>query len=296
MDEKNFSKEEKQQEQKEQPSVDINQHRLFDVQSARLRTRRLSTTSIFSLVLSFVTLAAVYLYFSLTYISPVNTALRVNDIKVDNQTYDQVKAYLSKGNQGDGDIDNMVSMYLVDTIILSEKAKELGLKVDEKEIEPFAEHYGKMAERVALRTKLEEFLKEEAKNITEEEMRDFYEKMKDDYYAVADSEFQFYAVQSDMPIPDNYKLDTTRLTLQTATLEELRAYGIHLPEKGVHQIESPENDIYQYIIIVDGEVVYLPYEQVKESIRNTLYIQKTDGQIQEYLQEGRIVADIDYFR
>lgn len=296
MDEKNFSKEEKQQEQKEQPSVDINQHRLFDVQSARLRTRRLSTTSIFSLVLSFVTLAAVYLYFSLTYISPVNTALRVNDIKVDNQTYDQVKAYLSKGSQGDGGIDNIVSMYLVDTIILSEKAKELGLKVDEKEIEPFAEHYGKMAERVALRTKLEEFLKEEAKNITEEEMRDFYEKMKDDYYVVADSEFQFYAVQSDMPIPDNYKLDTARLTLQTATLEELRAYGIHLPKKGVHQIESPENDIYQYIIIVDGEVVYLPYEQVKESIRNTLYIQKTDGQIQEYLQEGRIVADIDYFR
>ena len=41
---------------------------------------------------------------------------------------------------------------------------------------------------------------------------------------------------------------------------------------------------------------YIPYEQIKENIKNAIYIQKTEGQITKFLEEGRAVYDIKYFK
>lgn len=287
-------------EQKKQndQSVDIESSNLIGVQQLTPRRKPLSSVAIISLLFSLLTVIGMYFYFTLNYVSPINTALRVGDIRIDNQTFDQVKAYIVETNQNSEEEvdDNFVSIYLADTAILSEKAKELGLSVTEEDYQDLADGYGKMAERVALRIKLEEFLKEEAE-ISEEEMKAFYEELKDDYYVV-DSTFDFYAIQSDTPIPENYTFENSELTLQKGTLKQLRLYGISHPKKGVFLIESEdENDkSYKYIVIVNGELQYIPFDQVKDKIEEALYIQKTDGRILDYLQEGRVVYDIRYFR
>lgn len=287
-------------EQKKQndQSVDIEPSNLIGVQQLTPRRKPLSSVAIISLLFSLLTVIGMYLYFTLNYVSPINTALRIGDIHIDNQTFDQVKAYIVETNQNSEEEvdDNFVSIYLADTAILSEKAKELGLSVTEEDYQDLADGYGKMAERVALRIKLEEFLKEEAE-ISEEEMKAFYEELKDDYYVV-DSTFDFYAIQSDTPIPENYTFENSELTLQKGTLKQLRLYGISHPKKGVFLIESEdENDkSYKYIVIVNGELQYIPFDQVKDKIEEALYIQKTDGRILDYLQEGRVVYDIRYFR
>lgn len=275
---------------------DINKSNLINVSQMNTKKRLPSTTSVISLAFSFLFIVVIYLFFTFKYISPINTAIRVNDIKVDNETYEIVKKYVLENNKNNTDesIDDFISKYLVDTIILSEKAKELGLEVLEEDYKDLQKIYGRMAERVALRIKLEEFLKQEAENITEQEMKDFYEENKNEYY-IKNSSFEFYAVQSDKPMPENYQFDTSKLTLTKGTLMQLRTYGIYLPKKGVNVIES-DDGIYRYIIIVNGEVEYIPYEEVKERIKEALYIQKTDGQIQEYLQQGYSTYKIDYFR
>lgn len=286
-----------QKKQNDQP-VDIEPSNLIGVQQLTPRRKPLSSAAIISLLFSLLTVIGMYLYFTLNYVSPINTALRVGGIHIDNQTFDQVKAYIVETNQNSEEEvdDNFVSIYLADTAILSEKAKELGLSVTEEDYQDLADGYGKMAERVALRIKLEEFLKEEAE-ISEEEMKAFYEELKDDYYVV-DSTFDFYAIQSDTPIPENYTFENSELTLQKGTLKQLRLYGISHPKKGVFLIESEDkNDkSYKYIVIVSGELQYIPFDQVKDKIEETLYIQKTDGRILDYLQEGRVVYDIRYFR
>lgn len=276
---------------------DINKSNLINVSQMNTKKRLPSTTSVISLAFSFLFIVVIYLFFTFKYTSPINTAIRVNDIKVDNETYEIVKKYVLENNKNNTDeksIDDFISKYLVDTIILSEKAKELGLEVLEEDYKDLQKIYGRMAERVALRIKLEEFLKQEAENITEQEMKDFYEENKNEYY-IKNSSFEFYAVQSDKPMPENYQFDTSKLTLTKGTLMQLRTYGIYLPKKGVNVIES-DDGIYRYIIIVNGEVEYIPYEEVKERIKEALYIQKTDGQIQEYLQQGYSTYKIDYFR
>lgn len=286
-----------QKKQNDQP-VDIEPSNLIGVQQLTPRRKPLSSVAIISLLFSLLTVIGMYFYFTLNYVSPINTALRVGDIRIDNQTFDQVKAYIVETNQNSEEEvdDNFVSIYLADTAILSEKAKELGLSVTEEDYQDLADGYGKMAERVALRIKLEEFLKEEAE-ISEEEMKAFYEELKDDYYVV-DSTFDFYAIQSDTPIPENYTFENSELTLQKGTLKQLRLYGISHPKKGVFLIESEDkNDkSYKYIVIVSGELQYIPFDQVKDKIEEALYIQKTDGRILDYLQEGRVVYDIRYFR
>lgn len=275
---------------------DINKSNLINVSQMNTKKRLPSTTSVISLAFSFLFIVVIYLFFTFKYTSPINTAIRVNDIKVDNETYEIVKKYVLENNKNNTDesIDDFISKYLVDTIILSEKAKELGLEVLEEDYKDLQKIYGRMAERVALRIKLEEFLKQEAENITEQEMKDFYEENKNEYY-IKNSSFEFYAVQSDKPMPENYQFDTSKLTLTKGTLMQLRTYGIYLPKRGVNVIES-DDGIYRYIIIVNGEVEYIPYEEVKERIKEALYIQKTDGQIQEYLQQGYSTYKIDYFR
>lgn len=266
---------------------------LIDIQHLPKQYKIFSSFTILSIVLGIIILVGFYLYFTLNYVSPINIALRVGNIKVTNETYNLVKATLEKNSP---EISNeLVCIFISDTIILSEKAKELGISVEKSEYENLIDEYGGLAERVALRNKLEKYLQENA-TVTEEEMKDFYEENKNAYYVV-NSKFKFYAVQSDSPMPDDYIPNTDELYLQEGTLAQLQAYGIYEPSKGVFRIESDDaDDMYRYIIIVDGEIEYIPYEQVKENIRNAIYIQKTEGQINNFLEEGRAVYDIQYFK
>lgn len=261
------------------------------LQQITRKRKPMSTFALTSLLFGFILLGAFYIYFNLTFVSPINTALKVDNIKVSNQTYDLVMTYMKSENEEI--TDEAVSIYLSDTIILSEKAKELGLQVEESDYQDLVSKYGDMAERVALRGKLEEYIKEQAV-VTEEEMKTFYENAKD-YHYIADTHFTFYAVESNKPMPENYQVDTSKMKPQEGTLDLLRAYGIYEPKEGTFQIESEEGT-YKYIIIVDGDIEYIPFEQVKDSIREAIYIQKTDGQILDYLESGRLIYSIRYFK
>lgn len=267
---------------------------LIDIQHLPKKHKLFSPVTIFTIVTGLIFLGCFYLYFVLNYVSPINTALRVGNIKVTNDTYDLVKTTLEKRNKEI--TDDEVCIFLSDIIILSEKAKELGITAKESEYKSLIDEYGDMSERIVLRNKLNNYLEENA-SVTEEEMKTFYENNKTDYYYDADSKFKYYAIQSDSPMPDNYTPNgNSNLQLKEGTLKQLRAYGIYEPTKGIFQIESTEDGIYKYIIITDGEIEYLPYEQVKDSIKNVLYIQKTEGQINEFIKNGRTIYDIRYFK
>lgn len=267
---------------------------LMDIQHLPKKHKLFSPVTIFTIVTGLILLGCFYLYFVLNYVSPINTALRVSDIKVTNDTYDLVKTTLEKRNKEI--TDDEVCIFLSDTIILSEKAKELGITAKESEYKSLIDEYGDMSERIVLRNKLNDYLEENA-SVTEEEMKTFYENAKTEYYYDPDSKFKYYAIQSDSPMPDNYTPNgNSNLQLKEGTLKQLRAYGIYEPTKGIFQIESTEDGIYKYIIITDGEIEYLPYEQVKDSIKNALYIQKTEGQINEFIKNGRTIYDIRYFK
>lgn len=273
---------------------EVKNSELMNIQHLPKKHKLFSPVTIFTIVTGLILLGCFYLYFVLNYVSPINTALRVGNIKVANDTYDLVKTTLEKRNNAI--TDDEICMFLSDTIILSEKAKELGITAEESEYQPFINEYGDMAERMILRNKLNDYLEENA-SITEEEMKTFYENAKTEYYYDPDSKFKYYAIQSDSPMPDNYTPNgNSNLQLKEGTLKQLRAYGIYEPTKGIFQIESTEDGIYKYIIITDGEIEYLPYEQVKDSIKNALYIQKTEGQINEFIKNGRTIYDIRYFK
>ena len=246
MDSKNV-KNEKQINQTEHS--DMTNSELIDIQHLPRKHKLFSPVTIFSILFGVIILASFYFYFTLNYVSPINTALRVDNIKVTNNTYNLVKTTLE--NRNNEITDELVCIFLSDTIILSEKAKELGISVEKSEYEPLIDEYGSMAERILLRNKLREYLQENA-SVTEEEMKTFYENAKKDYY-VANSKFKYYAVQSDSPIPDNYTPNATgELQIKEGTLQQLRAYGIYEPSKGIFQIESTDG-IYKYIIIVEGK-------------------------------------------
>lgn len=265
---------------------------LIDFQHLPKGHKPFSSFTIFSFVFGIIILICFYLYFTFNYVSPINTALQVGNIKVTNDTYNLVKTTLEKENP---EITNeLVNIFLSDTIILSEKAKELGIRAEKSEYEYLTDKYGAMAERIFLRERLEQYLDENA-TVTEEEIQNFYENNKKDYYVI-DSKFKYYAVQSDSPMPSNYTPNINgKLQLKEGTLKQLRAYGIYEPSKGIFPINSTDGT-YKYIIIVEGEMEYIPYEQVKENIKNAIYIQKTEGQITKFLEEGRAVYDIKYFR
>lgn len=273
---------------------EVKNSKLMNIQHLPKKHKLFSPVTIFTIVTGLILLGCFYFYFVLNYVSPINTALRVGNIKVTNDTYDLVKTTLEKRNNAI--TDDEICIFLSDTIILSEKAKELGITAEESEYKSFINDYGDMSERIVLRNKLNDYLKENA-SVTEEEMKTFYENNKTDYYYNPDCKFKYYAVQSDSPMPDNYTPnEKDNLQLKEGTLEQLRAYGIYKPTKGTFQIKSTEDGIYKYIIIVEGEIEYLPYEQVKDSIKNTLYIQKTEGKINEFIENGRTIYDIRYFK
>lgn len=273
---------------------EVKNSELMNIQHLPKKHKLFSPVTIFTIVTGLILLGCFYFYFVLNYVSPINTALRVGNIKVTNDTYDLVKTTLKKRNNAI--TDDEICIFLSDTIILSEKAKELGITAEESEYQPFINEYGDMAERIVLRNKLNDYLEENA-SVTEEEMKTFYENNKTDYYYDADSKFKYYAIQSDSPMPDNYTPNgNSNLQLKEGTLKQLRAYGIYEPTKGIFQIESTEDGIYKYIIITDGEIEYLPYEQVKDSIKNAIYIQKTEGQINKFIENGRTIYDIRYFK
>jgi len=272
-------------------TTDINDSELISINQLPKKHKHFSSIAFFSLLFGFILLVVFYFYFTLNYVSPVNTALRVGDIKVTNETYDLVKSTMKKQNKGI--TDDFISVYLSDTIILSEKAKELGLTVNKTEYQDLISEYGEMAERVVLREKLEKHLYDQA-IVTEDEIKEFYENAKNDYY-ISDSHFKYCAIQSDSPLPAGYIPDTSKLNAKEGTIDLFRAYGINNPTKGIFQVES-EKGTYKYIIITDADIEYLPYAQVKDSIKKSLYIQKTDGKIKNILEDGRLSYTIRFFK
>lgn len=270
---------------------------LPDVLTVReVRTRRGPAWSITTMFLltGFIVLITLYLFFILNYINPINTSVKVGDIKISDKDYDHVYAYMNEAN-GSEELDTgWVNLFISDTVILSEKAKEWGLDADPNRVEELQDKYGGFAERVALREALEKHLEEEA-SPTEEEMKQFYENTKNIYY-IKDSDIDYYAVQSKQPLPEQTDDIEENWKLQSGTFSLLAAYGVETPEPGIYPLEPAEDGQYRYIIIKESRIEYIPFEKVKKNIENILYTQYTQGEISFILQSGRFSYDILYFR
>lgn len=248
--------------------------------------------AIIGLILGCVTLTIFYFYFITTNLSPINTAVKVNDIKIKNKTYDLIKETLRKDN--DNIQDSWINIFISDTIILSEKAKELNINIDTEgeNYSKLVEKYGDFAERVLLRENLEKSLQKNA-IITEDEIYNFYENYKDEFY-INNSNIEYYAVQLDHPISPDYKRPNN-IPIKNGSIHLMRKYGIYNPKKHTYLIDESENS-YKYIIITKCDIEYIPIDKIKDKIKDVLYKQKTDGVISEYLNNGKLTYNIKYYK
>lgn len=234
-----------------------------------------------------------FLYFK--YISPINTAIKVGNIEVTNEEYDMmIEKLKNKKINNYNDYNLLVNKYFVDTIILSEKAKELGLTVTEEEINKQNEINYEYNKRVALIIKLKEYLKNNA-NITDDEIKNYYEKVKNILY-VKKSKYEYYALVSDTPFSDNTKIDFSKYKKSIGTIKDLMRYGIINPQKGKWYDVDLNDGKFRRIYILDGQITYIPLEKVKDEIKKSLYIQKTNGLIQNILNEGKSKYEINYYK
>ena len=234
---------------------------------------------------------AFYFYIVINNIYPINTALKVDNIKIDNVTYALIKNTLK--NENKEITNNSINIFISDTIILSEKAKEIGLTVEKEEYADLVKKYGNFSKNFALREKLIKSLKDTA-IVTNQEINYFYENLKNNLF-VYNSTIKYCAVQSKKPITSNYESILDKTKIIEGNVYSLIKYGIHNPDEGIYLIDENDN-IYKYIIIIDTNIEYIPLNTVKHKIEKAIYKQKTEGKIAEYINEGRLKYKIKYYK
>ncbi|QUH22010.1 hypothetical protein [Alkaliphilus sp. B6464] len=244
------------------------------------------------ILILFMALLTTYGFLHIKYISPINTSLKVGNIKVTNNEYDMILEKMENENVDDKIM--LTNKYFTDIIILSEKAKELGITVTDEEFRTQNQINDIYNERAALVKKLEKHLEINAE-ITDEMIEEYYEKTKNVYY-VDESNYEYYAFVSDNPFPENMNIEFDKYNKSSGTIKDLLKYGIDQPELNKWYTIDTDDNKYRQIYIVNGNTIYLTLTQVKDSIKDSLFVQKTKGVIQQFLFEGYSKYDIGYYR
>lgn len=218
----------------------------------------------------------VYVGLELFYFSPINTALKVDSIKISDELYDQMLGELK-------DI-TLTNKYFVDAIILSETAIEIGL---DKDLRLYDTNIS-FDKRLALTEDLRRYYRE-LNEVDEKEMMDIYTERHPLYY-------EYIAIDTDKPITDFFDKDLSKLKVSKGTVEDL--HDLNIVNVGVNKwYELPKKDDYNRYIYVSKELPQeVSFEDTKLEIENEIREMFSKRTIEQLLEQNYLKHTIDYYR
>lgn len=188
-------------------------------------------------------------------------AYKIGDIKITKEEYN----YFFDELGGEDD----VLFFIADTFILSDLAKKHDISVNKEEID--AVEYDYFKEELALAEKLQKLAYEKTNNVSEEELKQFYEDNKSLF--VKEGTITFAAIQTDSLLPYDHVIKTDDLNLNEEKISELLENGFDARDLVVntHVLVSANEDYtdckYFYFTKKD-ETEYSSYEEVKETLQD----------------------------
>lgn len=224
----------------------------------------------------FVVMIILYFGYDLLYFSPPGVALKVDNIRISNEDYDEIIK----------DFDDIVltNKHIVDTIILSEIAIEIGL-ADDLSLNDSKIEFKKRKELVE---KLKHYYME-IHSIPDEELLALYNEKYPTVY-------EYIAIDTDKSLDEVVEFDLSYLDKSQGTIEDLN--NLNIVEPLVHRwYVLPENGVSNRFVHVLSE---LPKEITFEEFR----LEKIDENketfmketIEKLLNQSYAKYDIIYYR
>lgn len=196
-------------------------------------------------------------------------AFKFNDVKVERIVVDKLKENFES--------DEEIAYFIMDTLTYAKMAEERGIEVTEEEIEKVNEEFAAYQKEIALSKKLLEVANEKTKNLTEDQLKGFYEETKDSY--VKKGTVKFLGLNSKEIIDPTTVLTEEEIKeypVNEKTIEELLTGGLLPTDLELNKFvlvdianeEQEESGMYKYIYIFEKDVTeYASYEESKEYLK-----------------------------
>lgn len=194
-------------------------------------------------------------------------AFKFNDVKVERSIVEKLKDNFTSEEE--------IAYFIMDTLTYSKIAEERGITVSEEEIKKVNEEFPVYQKEIALSNKLIDEVSNKTENLTEDELKEFYEETKDTY--VKKGTVKFLGITSKDIINPDLQLtedEVAKYPKNEEKIEQLLENGLVPNDLQLNKFilvdisDENEEETYRYIYIYEKNVTeYYNFEDSKEYLK-----------------------------
>lgn len=230
---------------------------------------------VFPIIMVLITLL-VYASVQFIYFSPIDTAIKIDKIKISNALYKEV---LKETN----DI-TLANKHFVDNVILSEIAIEIGLD----------EHLKKNDKSISFNRRLElvaalKAYYKQIKVVTDDDVLEIYNERYKTFY-------EYIAIETTKELEDLLDEELDSLKTSTGTIEDLNNLNIVTPNV-FSWYQLPKNDNFNRFIHITKELpIEKTFEDAKTEIVDEIKEQFANQTLEKLLDQSYLKYTIFYYK
>lgn len=194
-------------------------------------------------------------------------AFKFNDVKIERSIVEKLKDNFTSEEE--------IAYFIMDTLTYSKIAEERGITVSEEEIKKVNEEFPVYQKEIALSNKLIDEVSKKTENLTEKELKEFYEETKDTY--VKKGTVKFLGITSKDLIDPDLQLteeEVAKYPKNEEKIEQLLENGLVPNDLQLNKFilvdisDENEEETYRYIYIYEKNVTeYYNFEDSKEYLK-----------------------------
>lgn len=254
----------------------------------------------FSILFIFLTIVGINIVYNVIF--PHNLVMKIGDVKITKEDYETIYNEVLFAQKMDGynsinlpvdeilelknndDIYDIVNIkYVRDFVLLGLKAKELGYEVDKTVYRKEKEQYGELYEYFLLSQSLKNKIKSQDTQMTINEKQSVYTNNKEDFINHEKSTItykKYYVDENLKPVMDISNIEPITQTYNEFSLEN---YVANPPKND--SVKSLMTGLYEYYEVIENNIVYYSYNDVKNTIQEEYTTFQTDTILNVYITE-----------